>query len=85
MGGIIADYPAVLYSLGGPDLNRMKSALETSGLARTVFLFGQHLHISLAEAALLSDLEGFLESGGYRDWQLEEITPGIEDCFLELV
>lgn len=83
---LIKGYSSHLYRLTGSGLFEMKQLLEQSELVKDISIFGRGLHLTVPRKSknmkLMSDL---LLSNGFKDYQFEEILPGIEDCFLELL
>lgn len=82
---IVKKFSTVLYSVTGPELYRMKTDLEKFRKTRSVFLFGQELHLTLHGSEGMEELESFLREKGHNDIRVDTVSPGIEDCFLELV
>ena len=64
---------------------RLKSDLERFESMRSVFLFGQNLHVTLEEDEAAGNLGEWLRELGHRQVQIEAIEPGVEDCFMELM
>lgn len=83
---LIKDYSSHLYRLTGSKLFEMKQLLEKSELVSEISIFGKGLHLTVPQKRLnmklISDL---LLNQGFKDFQFEQILPGIEDCFLELL
>jgi ABC-type multidrug transport system ATPase subunit len=81
---IMGNFSHRLLSLKSPETYRLKTELEDYGNTRSVHLFGQHLHLTLNEDKS-DELENYLSAKGHRDYEIREIQPNIEDCFLELM
>lgn len=83
---LIKGYSSYLYRLTGSKLFEMKQLLGQSEYISDVSIFGKGLHLTVPQRRinieLLSDI---LLKQGFEDFQFEEILPGIEDCFLELL
>ena len=84
-GNIIGQYRGKLLSVSSPDLYSLKLDLEAYVNTLSAYLFGQVLHLTLAEEDSEEDLEEFLEKKGYKDIVVNRIRPTIEDCFLALM
>ncbi len=83
--GIREQYPHSLWSIRAENLYRLKNDLAGYADTRTVFLFGQDLHITLKKADGPGHLRNWLEGKGHRQIHIASIQPGVEDCFMELI
>jgi ABC-2 type transport system ATP-binding protein len=83
--GIRGDYRQALWALRAENMYRLKNDLAGYGDARTVFLFGQYLHVTLKQDDSPENLRVWLEELGHRQLHIEAIQPGVEDCFMELM
>jgi len=85
-GNIIRDYQPQIWAVSSADLYRLKQDIESWDNARTVYLFGRELHITLLREEKGDKLiEEYLESRSFEDFSIRKIDPGIEDCFMELM
>jgi len=84
-GNIIGQYKGKLLAISSPDLYSLKKDLESYVKTLSVYLFGQVLHLTIAEEESEKDLIKFLEEKGYKDHVVNKISPNIEDCFLDLM
>jgi len=84
-GNIIGQYKGKLLGISSPDLYSLKKDLESYGKTLSVYLCGQVLHLTLAEEESEKDLTKFLEEKGYKNLVMNNISPNIEDCFLDLM
>jgi ABC-type multidrug transport system ATPase subunit len=79
------NYKPRLWEVKGEDMYRLKSDLERFEAMRSVFFFGQSLHVTLEEDKAARELGGWLRELGHRQVQIDAIEPGVEDCFMELM
>jgi ABC-type multidrug transport system ATPase subunit len=82
---IVHDYGLNLYAVENHDLYRLKNELQSFRGTRSLYLFGQSLHITLREGSDPGELREFLDRRGYGEATISGIKPCIEDCFLELM
>jgi ABC-type multidrug transport system ATPase subunit len=82
---IRGQYPHDLWSIRAENMYRLKNDLAGYAGTRTVFLFGQDLHITLTKSDGPDSLRTWLEEKGHRQIQIASIQPGVEDCFMELM
>ena len=76
---ITADFPRKLYQMESIDNYRLLNELRENPGVHSVYIFGDVLHVTFKDESLLtSPLAPF--KGG-----MKEITPCIEDCFIELL
>lgn len=74
-----------LWALRAENMYRLKNDLAGYGDTRSVFLFGQDLHITLKQEDRPEKLQAWLEKMGHKQIHIESIQPGVEDCFMELM
>ena len=78
-------FPEPLWAIKAENMFNLKNDLSRHEEIRSVFLFGQVLHITLKQADRIDRLRAWLEDQGHRQVQIEIIQPGVEDCFMELM
>lgn len=84
--GIIRQFPYKLWALKAPDMYQLKKDVATFPDCNSVNLFGQSLHYtSKSGTENLEELKRFLEAKGHREVFADQVSPGIEDCFIELM
>jgi ABC-type multidrug transport system ATPase subunit len=83
--GIKEDFQQPLWALRAEDIYSLKNDLSEYADTRSVFLFGQDLHITLKQDNGPEKLKTWLEKMGHRQIHIEAIEPGVEDCFMELM
>ncbi len=82
---IMRGYRGNLLAVSGTDLYGMKGVLQAWPGTRSVYLFGQTLHLTLRKEAGEKELSGYMAEKGYPDPVIRRIRPTIEDCFLDLM
>jgi ABC-type multidrug transport system ATPase subunit len=83
---IVKDYDRQLFSVKGKNKSGLVSVLRIFEEAHSAFLFGQDIHFTAKQAEIdRKDIRQYLQKKGFTDVQVEEIKPGIEDCFMELM
>jgi ABC-2 type transport system ATP-binding protein len=78
-------YRQQLWALRAENMYRLKLDLAGYEDTRSVFLFGQDLHLTLKQDDTPENLHAWLEELGHRKIHIEAIQPGVEDCFMELM
>jgi len=79
------DFQQKLWALRAENMYKLKNDLEGYTDIRSVFLFGQDLHITLKQEDRPEKLQVWLEKMGHKKIHIETIHPGVEDCFMELM
>lgn len=75
-----------LYAVKADDIYRLLGDLRHFKSARTVFPFGEHIHLSLTDESLKpGEIASYLESSGHSNVHISKIEPSIEDCFMEMM
>lgn len=83
--GIIANFEKDLYSIQGKDTYQLLLDLRAYPYVHSVFPFGQSIHYTDTRDQISpSDLNDYLSSKGQHGIQINQITAGIEDCFMAL-
>jgi ABC-2 type transport system ATP-binding protein len=80
--GIIQAYPGKLYSAASRNMYALLKMLRDHDNVTSCFAFGDSIHFKL-KSNNLEQLRLFLSKQNATDVILKEITPGIEDCFIE--
>jgi hypothetical protein len=80
---IIKGFPGKVISLKTENKQKAKSLLSNMEGIESIYSFGDALHITMNNSpeALKAVLDSKLEA----EYQLAEIEPGFEDCFLQLM
>jgi ABC-2 type transport system ATP-binding protein len=83
---ITEQFPYKLHSIRANDMYQLKKDILLFSDCHSVNLFGQNLHYtSKSNSESNQDLLNFLEEKGHTNLVSEITTPGIEDCFIELM
>ena len=82
--GIIRSFPGKLYALHSANTHRVLQDARSYQGTTSCFAFGDSQHVTLREESP-QGLLAFLHNKGYQDVTMEEIAPGIEDCFIHLL
>jgi ABC-type multidrug transport system ATPase subunit len=83
---IIRQFPHRLFAVSARDTFRLIQDLMDFSRTRTVFPFGQALHLTPADDRLqTTEIMEFLKSKNHTDISVSEIKPNIEDCFMDLM
>jgi ABC-type multidrug transport system ATPase subunit len=84
--GIISRFGHKLWSVRSDNMYRLLEDIRPLKTIRTVYLFGQQLHVTLTGPAYgIDQMEAYLAGKGHREVAIREIPAGIEDCFMELM
>ena len=83
---IVADYRYRLWAVRSGKFFELLSDLHAYPGVHSVHAFGQAAHVAFDKSALsIDDLRRHLIHTGHSDVFIEEISPTIEDCFMELM
>lgn len=83
---IVKDYEGELYAIVTNNKHDLVKDLRQYENAKSVFLFGSHVHYSDQNSHLdIQGLKRFLSQKGHEDIEISKIKPVIEDCFLALM
>lgn len=84
--GIINNFSSRLWSVRTSDTYSLLMDLRRFKATRSAFLFGQHVHLTLADNAdRRAEIAGYLEECGHQSVEIGETRPTIEDCFMDLM
>jgi ABC-type multidrug transport system ATPase subunit len=82
---IRASYGRRLWAVSHPDRYRLLLALRSMQQVTNPEPFGDSVHVILREGSATEEIMRHLENEGIHDAKINEVTPGIEDVFLELM
>jgi len=83
---IIASYPHRLFSIKSDQTLELLSLIRQMTGIHSAEMFGGNIHVSASNALTgIKEIEDFLRSHDFRHFELEEISPGIEDCFIDFM
>jgi ABC-type multidrug transport system ATPase subunit len=84
---IVQQFPENLYAVKAGDMGKLLHDLRNHALIKTCFSFGEFHHITFkkdnenAHAELLQ----YLQNINHKDIDFKQITPSVEDCFINLM
>ncbi|PJJ76178.1 ABC-type multidrug transport system ATPase subunit [Thermoflavifilum aggregans] len=84
---IIKKFPDKLYAIKANNMGKLLNDLRNNKLIKTCFAFGEFHHITFQNDGInmQSKLIENLQNAGYQNIEIKEITPNIEDCFINLM
>jgi len=83
---IISQFPKKLFSAKSGQMSRLLTDIRQFPGTASCFSFGDAHHVTFSEIKnLLNELKAFLKTKNHHDINLKEITPIIEDCFIDLM
>jgi len=74
-----------IYAVKGQNMFRLIQDLRAAGSVDSVYPFGDSVHISFVSERYDRRLTGYLHEKGHGGVKIDQIEPGIEDVFLELM
>ena len=82
---IIRQFPEQLFAFKADHMYRMMVALKNHPEVHSCFAFGDTCHVVFKKLTNVRSVAHSLNLGGYGHVRYEEITPNIEDCFIQLM
>ncbi|HCE56453.1 MAG TPA: ATPase [Prolixibacteraceae bacterium] len=83
---IISQFPQKLYSVHSAQMSRLLTDIRYFPETASCFSFGDAHHVTFSEnKKLQNELLTFLKTKNHQDVEIKEITPTIEDCFIDLM
>lgn len=82
---IIEQYPAPLYAVRAKEMASLLLALRDSETVYSAYSFGEAYHVQLCDGASCESLQRELSGRGFLDVSMQQITPTVEDCFMDLL
>lgn len=83
---VIAGFPMPMLSVKSSDIYRLLADLRAYPGVRSVHAFGQAAHVAYREGSVHpAELERWLREKQHHPVEIQPVTPGIEDCFMELM
>jgi ABC-type multidrug transport system ATPase subunit len=84
--GIRANFNRKLYAVNAANMFKLLQDLRQYSATESCFGFGDKHHLVLkSDTTPPEEILAYLTSQGHQDVLLREITPGIEDCFMQLM
>lgn len=82
--GIIEKFPKKLWAIRSSNMYRLKQDLNQFADCASAHIFGQYIHvIRHSDTDQSDDLMAYLKGLNHSDIEIDRITPGIEDCFID--
>ncbi len=81
---IIADFKEVLWSAKSHNMSALLNELRSCEGVKSCFAFGTVHHLTVDPSLTIADLEKQMQDKGHWDIEVKEITPTIEDCYMQL-
>ncbi len=82
---VISAYSKKIFSAKANNMIKLLYALRASAQVSTCYAFGAAHHFHFRETGSPFALEAELKQAGLEQIEIEAITPGIEDCFIDLM
>lgn len=82
---IVAGFSRPLFAIKSKDMSALLKYLKSNPSIYSAFSFGEHHHITFADSTTPHQLLQLLENEGIREAEIQAISAGIEDCFIELM
>lgn len=83
---IVKQFPENLFALKANDMSKLLQDLRKNHEIKTCNAFGEFHHITMDNGKLtMKNLEKMLIESGHKNLVIKEITPTIEDCFINLM
>lgn len=83
---IIKKFPDTLFAVRADNMGRLQNALRNNPQIKSCFSFGDFHHVTMENGKLrMENLVTSLKNDGFNDLEIKEITPTIEDCFMNLM
>jgi ABC-type multidrug transport system ATPase subunit len=84
--GVISQFPKPLYAIRSDNMYLLKDDLIHYQDCDSVHIFGQHLHYTSKMHELnIPSLVNYLEGKNHTGISIDQISAGIEDCFIALM
>jgi ABC-type multidrug transport system ATPase subunit len=81
---IIQKYDKILWSVSSNNMSKLLKDLKIHSEIESCFAFGDTHHITLKNRITFNELHNYLMKLGHNEIEIKTISPGIEDCFMEL-
>ena len=82
---IITSFDKKIFAVRSSEIYKLLKTLEKSGNTEVVYPFGEYLHAIFKEEFQKEELTKQLISEGFKEIEIHEVTPTIEDCFMDLM
>lgn len=82
---IIHSFALPLLSVRSNDMYRLLKELPNGPGVEQAYAFGERHHVIMKEGFDQQQLQQYLQTGGHESIEITEVSPTIEDCFLQLM
>lgn len=84
---IIKQFPDTLFAVKAVNMGNLLNDLRNNPQIKSCFSFGEYHHITFQNdnMSLQNELIQALQKENHQNIELKQITPGIEDCFINLM
>lgn len=84
---IINQFPDTLFAVKADNMGKLLNALRSDTQIKSCFSFGEYHHITFqnGNVNLQNELIQALQKENHQNIELKQITPSIEDCFINLM
>lgn len=81
---IVSDFKEVLWSAKSYNMSALLNELRACEGVKSCFAFGTVHHLTVDPSLTIGALEKQMQDKGHWDIEINEITPTIEDCYMQL-
>ena len=82
---VVKSFDNPLYSIYSDNIYYLLKDLRALSATKSVFAFGQSVHITFNNGTNIEDVNKYLKDTGHSNSNTKIITPCIEDCFMQLM
>lgn len=90
---IIKQFPNKLFAVKADNMSKLQNVLRSNSQIKSCFSFGDFHHVTMENGELkveneklrMENLVTSLKNEEFKDLEIKEITPSIEDCFIHLM
>lgn len=82
---VIHQFSGKLFSVKSTQTFQLMNAMRSLNETKSCFAFGDALHATFQTEVTLEQILQDMTDKGFTDFDIHEITPTIEDCFIQLV
>ena len=82
---VIHQFNGKLFSVKSTQTFQLMNAMRSLAETKSCFAFGDALHATFQTEVTLEQILQDMTDKGFTDFDIHEITPTIEDCFIQLV
>lgn len=84
--GIISRFKKTIWAVKATEMFRLMNEIKKNEAVESCYAFGQFHHVVFKSAANGGDLlKNIGAQGHFSQFEMKQIDPGIEDCFMELM